>query len=283
MYSEVDKDKEAKSTHFNIVADCALNVASFVGRFLQALKLRGIEMAVDTYSKLVECWRLSTLYPRLRAMTILEPDHENKLIDIVICLDSLYNLLKYLLAKTLSDRGSGLDIARMLDLTPVSDRLTYVNTPIPYYTSQLSPPGGYVLTKPPVTFKIAYVGSLLTSAWGLSLYINNISMGWTVRWSDKSGANPCAKVSVYNDGWVLAWIEDRCWRGADWDYNDMAVGARAEVLDGATYLHAIFLDQDHADTDQPCIDAQGTTYCNDNIGSYSGPVRIVWEIWIQIS
>jgi len=283
MYSEVDKDKEVKSTHFNIVADCALNVASAVGRLLQALKLKGIEMPVDTYSKLVECWRLSTSYPRLQAMTALEPDHENKLIDIVACLDTLYNLLKYLMAATLSDRGSGLDSARILDLSPVSDRLTYVNTAIPYYTSKLSSPGGYVMTKPPISYQTAYVGSLLASAWNLSLYIKNISMGWTVRWTDKNGNTPCAKVSVYSDGWVLAWIEDRCWGGADWDYNDMAIGVRAEVLDGTKYVHVIFLDQDHGDTDQPCVSVGGAEFCDGNIGSYSGSARIVWEIWIQVS
>jgi hypothetical protein len=282
MYSEVDYGKEVKASHFTTVSDCALKVASTVGRLLQSLELRGIKFPVDTYSKLAECWRLSATYPRLRSGSIIEPEHENMLIDIVTCLDSLYSLLKHLLAAGLVDRGSGVDYLRTLDLTPVADRLIYVNTPIPHYTSQLSPPGGYVLTKPPVTFKTAYVGSLWTTAWSLSLYVKNITAGYTIKWSDKRETTPCAKVYVYSDGWVIAWIEDMCWGIPDWDYNDMAVGVRAEVLDEVTYIHTISLDQDHMDTDQPCIDVQGSTYCNGNIGSYSGPVRIVWETWIKV-
>jgi hypothetical protein len=282
IYSEVDYNKEVKTIHFSAVADCALKVASAVGRLLQALRLRLITFPADTYSKLAECWRLSTTYPKLQSTNIIEPEHENQLIDIVACLDSLYSLLKYLLATTLSDSGAGLDTARILDLSPVSDRLTYVNTPIPYYTSQLSPPGGYVLTKPPVTFKTAYVSSLLTSAWGLSLYVKNITQDWTVRWIDKSGANPCAKVSVYSDGWVYAGIEDLCWGSTDWDYDDLNVAVRAEALDGAIYVHVVAIDTSHGDTDQPCVEVKGTTYCGDSVGYYFGSARIVWEIWVRV-
>jgi hypothetical protein len=283
MYSEVDYGKEVKASHFTVVADCALKVASATGRLLQSLELRGIKFPVDTYSKLAECWRLSATYPRLRSGSIIEPEHENMLIDIVACLDSLYSLLRYLLVAGIADMGSGVDYPRALDLTPVADRLIYVSTPIPYYTEQLSPPGGYVLAPPPVAYKTARVGSLWTTAWSLNLYVKNITTDFTIRWSDKRGVKPCAKVYVYSDGWVIAWLEDRCLDTPDWDYDDIAVGVRAEVLDDATYIHAIALDQEHADTEQPCIDVQSSTYCGGRIGPSIGPERMVWEVWILVS
>jgi hypothetical protein len=281
--NDVVTGKEIYARHYTIVPECTLKTLSLVGRLLQALKLRGVALPPDVQEKLVECWSKASSYPALQSGDIIEPEHENMLIDMVACLDSLYSVLRLILAVSILDKAGGLDYLRVLDLTPVAGQLTYVTSPIPYYTSQLSPPGGYVLTKPPVSYTTALVGSLWSTAWSLSLYVRNISKGWVVRWNDTNGNNPCAKVSVYSDGWVLAWIEDMCWGGADWDYNDMATGARTEILDGVTYIHAVFLDQDHLDTDQPCIDVEGSTYCGSGVGNYSGSVRVVWETWIRVS
>jgi hypothetical protein len=281
-FAEVDVGKEVKAVHYSTVASCVADLLNLIASKLNELANAGVELGDDVYNQLSKCQNLVNSYAMPKSMSIIQPEHENMLIDMLKCVENLYYMLPAYILWVLTDSGIGADSGAYTDLTPILDRAYYQNSPIPYFTDQLTQVGGYVLTPPP-PYTTAVIGSLQTMAWGLSLYIKNISKGWTVRWTDSSGSNPCAKVSVYLDNWVLAWIEDRCWSGADWDYNDMAVGVRAEVLDGATYLHVIFLDQDHLDTDQPCVDVQGATYCDGNIGSYSGSARIVWEAWIRIS
>jgi hypothetical protein len=279
MIGDIDYGKEVRAEHYALVPLAAANLLSAVSKLLQVLKLRGASVPADIQDKLNVCWSIATSYPMLRSGDLISPVHENKLIDLLVCLSSFSSAFRNLLASSGSDSGGGVEYTRLLDLTPVADRVTSVSAPIPYYTDRLSPPGSYVIVKPQTMYTTAYVSGLPTTQLGLTLYVRDISQGSIVRWDGSSAGAPCAAVYVYSDGWVLAWFNDRC----SGSYTSVAIGVRTEVLSGAPFLHVVGFDQDHEDTDQPCINVKGFMFCGNSVGAYSGPVRLIWEAWVPLS
>jgi hypothetical protein len=279
IIGDIDYGKEVRAEHYVLVPLAAANLLSAISRLLQVLKLRGASVPADIQGKLNECWSIATGYPMLRSGDLISPVHENKLIDLLVCLSSFGSAFRNLLASSGSDSGGGVEYTRLLDLTPVADRVTSVSAPIPYYTDRLSPPGSYVIVRPQTTYTTAYVSGLPTTQLGLTLYVRDISQGSIVWWTGGSAGAPCAAVYVYSDGWVLTWFNDRCSGG----YTSVAIGVRTEVLDGAPYLHVVGFDKDHVDTDQPCINVKGFVFCGNSVGAYSGPVRLIWEAWVPLS
>ena len=279
MVGDIDYGKEVRAEHYATVPQCAANLLSAVSRLLQVLKLRGASVPADIQGRLNECWSIATGYPTMRSGDLISPAHENKLIDLLVCLSSFSSAFRDLLASSGSDGGGGVEYTRLLDLTPVADRVTGVSAPIPYYTDRLSPPGSYVMVRPQTTYTTAYVSGLPTAQLGLTLYVRNISQGSIVWWNGSGAGAPCAVVYVYGDGWVLTWFNDRC----SGSYTSVAIGVRTEVLSGAPYLHVVGFDQDHADTDQPCINVKGFMFCGNSVDAYSGPVRLIWEAWVPLS
>jgi hypothetical protein len=279
VIGDIDYGKEVRAEHYVLVPLAAANLLSAVSRLLQVLKLRGASVPADIQDKLNACWSIATGYPMLRSGDLISPAHENKLIDLLVCLSSFGSAFRNLLASSGSDSGGGVEYTRLLDLTPVADRVTSVSAPIPYYTDRLSPPGSYVIVRPQTTYTTAYVSGLPTTQLGLTLYVRDISQGSIVWWNGSSAGAPCAAVYVYSDGWVLAWFNDRC----SGSYTSVAIGVRTEVLSGAPFLHVVAFDQDHADTDQPCINVKGFMFCGNSVGAYSGPVRLIWEAWVPLS
>jgi hypothetical protein len=280
--SEVGVDNEIKAAHYSVVANCVTSLLNLIINKLNYLTNAGLRLSDDVNNQLSKCKNLVNSYAMPKTMSIIQPEHENMLIDMLKCVENLYYMLPSFILWMIMESGKGTDSGAYTDLTPVISRASIINSPIPYFSTQLSPAGGYVLTPPP-SYTTAVIGSLQTSAWGLNLFIKNLSQGYAVNWTDSNGPNPCAKGSLYSDGWILFWIEDRCPSGADWDYNDIALGARAEILDNRTFVHAIAVDQDHWDSVMPCATAGDTTLCGPGLNSYSGPARIMWEAWIQVS
>ena len=279
LYQEVDYGKEVKTTHFNQPVDCVLLALNLVNHELQKLVKIGVRLEDEIYREVIGLWDRATRWRRLRSGDIIEPEHENEIIDMLTELEEIYRkLLRYRFLKV-SELGVGIELARYKDLTAVADRLRYKPTPIEYYTDSLSPAGGYVLTPPPITFKEAYT----THFTGITMLIYNVSKGTRILWTDVWQGKPSCYVYVYSDCWVVTWFEDRTFYPTpDWDYDDVAVGARIEVLDGKRYVHFVAFEKDHSDIDRCCIVVGGVEYCTGDLGAYSGAVRIAYEAWISL-
>lgn len=277
LYPGIGYEMEVRAVHFNQPIECIRLALSLVSYELQKLARVGVRLEDEVYDEVRELWSKVMGWRGLRAMDILMHEHENEIIDMLVGLEKIYKkLLRYRFLRA-GELGLGSELARYKDLTPVVDRLVYKPIPIEYYTDRLSPAGGYVLTPPPVAFKEAYTTHFIV----IAMLIYNRTQGTRILWSDVWQGKPSCYVYVYSDSWVVAWFEDRVFTTAvDWDYNDVAVGARVEVLDGAKYVHFIVLDQEHRDTVRGCVTVGGAEYCSGDIGSYSGAVRVVYEAWI---
>jgi len=279
LYPEIDYDKEIKAIHYNQPVRCILLALSLINYELQRLMRVGVRLEDEVYREVNELWNRVNSWKTLFSGDTVEPEHENEIIDLLVGLEKMYyKLLKYRLLKG-KELGSGKELARYKDLTPVADRLVIKPTPIEYYTDKLSPAGGYVLTPPPVAFKEAYA----THFTGITMLIYNVSKGTRILWSDVWQGRPSAYVYVYSDCWVVTWFEDLTFYATpDWDWDDVAIGCRIEVLDGKRYVHFVVFEKDHSDTDRCCIIVGGVEYCTGNLGPYQGAVRIAYESWISL-
>jgi hypothetical protein len=222
---------------------------------------------------------MASSYKRHKAGDIIWHSDENALIDMLRELEVLHHKLQMYRLLKASDIGVGVEVGRYKDLTPVLDRIVVRAMPIEYYTDRLSPPGGYVLTPPPVSFKEAYS----TNFKDLTPLIYNVDTGYRILWNDVWQGKPSAYVYIYSDCWIVVWFEDLTFTAnPDWDWDDVAVGVRIEVLDGNKYVHFIALEKDHLCVDKCCILIAGKEYCTGNLGGYQGPVRIAYETWIPL-
>jgi len=281
-YKEVSYGYEVRTTHYTIVDDCVLYILSLISFNLCRLAMIGKLLSDDIYTQLSRCWRLATSYRRPKVLDIILPEHENELADMLKCTEELLSKLPPSLVWGVTDLGITKELSRYIDVTGVSDRLIYKSRPIEYFTEQLSPPGGYVLTPPP-----PYKEALVVTIYGIRAFIFNTSTGAQIWWEDVWQGRPCTQISIYADGWTVAWFEDLCfYRSPDWDYNDSAVAFRVERLDGVDHIHFVVLEQHHSDGNTDCIThplGDGRTMtCSPNLGPYSGPVRVAYETWIRL-
>ena len=277
-YPEVDYGREVKAVHYSVVNDCMFYLLTLISLKLCDMVKGGIRLSDDAYNQLSKCWGLTASYRRPKSMELIQPEHENQLIDMLKCVEDLYSYLPAYFMWVTRDSGVGRELGRYIDITEVADRVVYKPQPIEYFTNQLSPVGGYVLTPPP-----PFKEGIVVVVYGIRAFIYNTSKGTQIWWDDTWQDKPCTQVSVYSDGWTVAWFEDLCFYSQpDWDWDDSAVAFRVERLDKTDYLHFVVLEKDHGDGNTDCIVSPAGVTCSPNLGSYSGPVRVAYETWIQL-
>jgi hypothetical protein len=101
LYPEIDYDKEIKAIHYNQPVRCILLALNLVNYELQRLMRVGVRLEDEVYREVNDLWNRVSSWRTLYSGDVVEPEHENEIIDMLVDLERIYHkLLKYKLLKT---------------------------------------------------------------------------------------------------------------------------------------------------------------------------------------
>jgi hypothetical protein len=90
---EVDYDREIKAEHYNVVARCCEWMLMVISDLLGKMMERGSMISDEVFDQLERCRSLIAEWRERKAFDIVEPEDENKLINMLCCIEILYNML----------------------------------------------------------------------------------------------------------------------------------------------------------------------------------------------
>jgi hypothetical protein len=100
LYPEIDYDKEIKAIHYNQPVRCILLALNLINYELQRLMRVGVRLEDEVYREVNDLWNRVNSWRTLYSGDVVEPEHENEIIDMLVDLEKIYHkLLKYKLLK----------------------------------------------------------------------------------------------------------------------------------------------------------------------------------------